>query len=137
MKKTFFLIPFLVHCVSSEKKLSGDKADRPAEEIIHQARYLSQELADAGKENIEFLLEKLKTATDQYKLLRAHLLKLEDRVQNLVRRVRIQEEGTATMQGMGPIWCQRTRPLFLKRLIRRFPKRWKNPLPQTGLIREI
>ena len=70
--------------------------DRPAEEIIHQARYLSQELADAGRENVEFLLEKLKTATDQYKLLRAHLLRLEDRVQSLVRRVRIQEEGTAT-----------------------------------------
>ena len=104
-----FLIPFVLHCAGTAKQSSIEHVNRQisSQEIMDQARYLSQEVLTEGKENVEFLLKKLKIASNKYKALKKRLAVLENRVQQLVRQLQnredveitVEEDGEATLLG--------------------------------------
>ncbi|MCY4513180.1 MAG: tetratricopeptide repeat protein [Bdellovibrionales bacterium] len=105
MKPIFlsFLIPFIVHCSGTAKKSSVEQMNRQvtSQGIIDQARYLSQEVLAEGKENVDFLLKKLKTATRKYKDMQKRIVLLENRVQQLVRQIQNREDVEITVEEEG------------------------------------
>ena len=91
----FFSTPFLIHCSNIEKTPpSPDKAavQIGSEGLVNQARYLSQEILTEGRENADFLLKKLKTASVKYRTLQSRLTLLENRVQQLIRQIQSSED---------------------------------------------
>ena len=98
-----FLIPFTVHCAGTAKKSSSKQMNPQfvSQEVIDQARYLSQEVLAEGKENVEFLLEKLKVASRKYKELQKQLVLLESRVQQLVHQMQNREDVEITVEEDG------------------------------------
>lgn len=99
-----FLVPFMIYCAGTIKKSSRrDKTLREmsSESIIDQARYLSQEVLAEGRENADFLLQKLKAATNKYKALQKRLAHLEKRVQRLVRQIQSREDVEITVEEDG------------------------------------
>ena len=69
--------------------------------VMAQARSLSQEVLAEGKENVDFLLKKLKIASNKYKALQNRLVLLENRVQELVRQIQNREDVEITVEEDG------------------------------------
>ena len=105
MKFNFlFLLPFLVCCASSDKKSSLDQqAGRQisSQGVMAQARSLSQEVMAEGKENVDFLVKKLKIASNKYKALQKRLVLLENRVLELVHQLQNREDVEITVEEDG------------------------------------
>lgn len=98
-----FLIPFVLHCAGTAKRSSVEHVKRQvsSQEIMDQARHLSQEVLTEGKENVDFLLKKLKIASNKYKALKKRLAVLENRVQQLVRQLQNREDVEITVEEDG------------------------------------
>ena len=105
MKVSFlFLLPFLVCCASSDKQSSLEQAARQissSQGIMAQARSLSREVMDEGRENVDFLLKKLKIASNKYRALQKRLVLLENRVSELVRQLQNREDVEITVEEDG------------------------------------
>lgn len=111
-----FLIPFIVHCAGTVKNPSSKQMNPQfvSRGVIDQARYLSQEVLAEGKENVEFLLKKLKLTSRKYKELQKQLVLLENRVQQLVRQMQNHEDVEITVEEDGEAALMEDKPAIFE-----------------------